>query len=279
MNYCKTVSSIFSVYLLGNTKKTNTGWLHRLYLIDVSWTIFENYCQTISSIFSVYLLGNTKKTNIGWIHRLYLIGTSLGGLWVIAVLVHERRCAGHFSPRGELSVIVVIAKGWRRAEYFLPLGELSVIVIIVKGRRRTEHFSPRGELLVIVIIVNGWRCAGHFSPRGELLVIVVLVNAEPDGANHLVMQNRNQMPTPLLGCLIAMRLHLVTLGPLPLAHSHECNLHRVRANGQQRHGAVGWLWQHDEEVGWLWLSEGRCNRLFDGRRNGRRNRRMGSGGM
>ena len=198
-----------------------------------------NYClsQTVSSIFSVYLLGNTKKTNIGWLHRLYLIGTSLGGLWVIVVLVH--------------------------------------------GRRRAGHFSPHGGLWVIVIIVNGRRCSGHFSPRGELSVIVILINAEPYGANHLAMmfQNSNQMPTPLLGCLIAVRLRLVTCGPLPLAHSHECNSHRVQANGQQRNGAVGWLWQHDGEVGWLWLSDGRCNRLFDGRRDGRRDRQMGSGGM
>ncbi len=144
----------------------------------------------------------------------------VGGLWVIVVLVHGRRCAGHFSHRGELSVIVVIVKGRRCAEHFSPRGELSVIIIIVKGRRRAEHFSPRGELSVIVIIVNGWRCAGHFSPRGELSVIVVLINAEPDGPNHLVMmfQNRSQMPTPLLGCLIAVRLRLVAREPLPLDH-------------------------------------------------------------
>jgi hypothetical protein len=36
--------------------------------------------QTVSSIFSVYLLGNTKKTNIGWLHRLYLIGFLMGGV-------------------------------------------------------------------------------------------------------------------------------------------------------------------------------------------------------
>ncbi len=67
VNYCQsqTVSSIFSVYLLGNTKKTNIGWLHS---------------QTVSSIFSVYLLGNSKKTNIGWLHRLYLIGFLMGGV-------------------------------------------------------------------------------------------------------------------------------------------------------------------------------------------------------
>ena len=113
LNYCQsqTISSIFSVYLLGNTKKNNIGWLHRLYLIDVAWTIFVNYCQTVSSIFSVYLLGNTKKTNIGWLHRLYLIGTSPGGLWVIIVLVHGRRRAGHFSSHGGLWVIIVIVKG------------------------------------------------------------------------------------------------------------------------------------------------------------------------
>ena len=125
----------------------------------MSWTIFVNYCQTVSSIFSVYLLGNTKKTNIRWLHsRLWSSGgTSLGGLWVIVVLVH--------------------------------------------GRRRAGHFSPHGELSVIVVLVNG------------------LAVAELDGANHLVMmfQNRNQMPAPLLGCLIAVRLRLAARGPLPLA--------------------------------------------------------------
>ena len=96
---------------------------------------------------------------------------------------------------------------------------LLLLLLLLPG-----YFTLHGELLVIVVFVHGRRRSGHFSPHGELSVIVVPVNglvvAEPDGANHLAMmsQIRNQMPTPLLGHLIAVRLRLVAPGPLPLAH-------------------------------------------------------------
>jgi hypothetical protein len=103
-------------------------------------------------------------------------------------------------------------------QFCIPFGMFISVLLIEEKLRMTAHlkriFQSREER----------RRAGHFSPRGELSVIVVRVHglavAEPDGANHLAMMShiRNQMPAPLLGRLITVRLRLVACGPLPLAH-------------------------------------------------------------
>jgi len=82
--------------------------------------------QTVSSIFSVYLLGNTKihrrkcaghflphgelSVIVVLVHGRRCAGhfSPRGELSVIVVLVNGRGCAGHFLPRGELLVIVVL---------------------------------------------------------------------------------------------------------------------------------------------------------------------------
>jgi hypothetical protein len=73
----------------------------------------------------------------------------------------------------------------------------------------------------------------------ELLVIVVLFHglafAELDGANHLAMifQNRNQLPAPLLGRLVAVPLYLVARGQLPLAHPTNATARGLWANDRR----------------------------------------------